>query len=52
MSLLEMPTLQHAKYYKNLEFEDQYDSSVAVMLQEMQREVNTKHPKKDKLDVD
>ena len=29
------------KYYKNQEYQDLYDSSVSVMLREMQLEVNT-----------
>ena len=37
------------KYYKNQEFQDLYDSSVAVMLREMQREVNTGHPFESRL---
>ena len=32
------------KYYKKQEYQDLHDSSVAVMLREMQREVNTEHP--------
>ena len=32
------------KYYKNQEHQDLYNSSVAVMLREMQREVNTGQP--------
>ena len=43
MSLLEIPTLQHTSTVKK---QEQYlhDSSVAVMLREMQREVNAGHP--------
>ena len=37
------------KYYKKQEHQDLHDSSVAVMLREMQREVNTGHPKERRL---
>ena len=40
------------KYYKNQEHQDLYDSSVAVMQREMQREVNTGHPFESKLHID
>ena len=39
------------KYYKNQEYQDLYDSSVAVMLREMQREVNTGHTFEIKLHI-
>ena len=32
------------KYYKRQEYQDLHNSLVAVMLREMQREVNTGHP--------
>ena len=40
------------KYYKKQERQDLHDSSVAVMLREMQREVNTGHPIERKLHMD
>ena len=40
------------KYYKNQEYQDRYDSSVAVMPREMQRQVNTGHPFESKLHID
>ena len=40
------------KYYKNQEYQDLYDSSVAVMLREMQQEVNSGHPCERKLHMD
>ena len=40
------------KYYKNQEYQDLYDSSVAVMVREMQREVNTGHPFGSRLHID
>ena len=40
------------KYYKRQEHQDLHDSSVAVMLREMQREVNTGHPFERKLHID
>ena len=39
------------KYHQNQERQDLYDSSVAVMLREMQREVNTGHPLGSKLHI-
>ena len=39
------------KYYKSQEYQDLYDSSVAVMLREMQRE-DTGHPFESKLHID
>ena len=40
------------KYYKNQESQDLYDSPVAVMLREMQREVNTGHQFGSRLRID
>ena len=40
------------KNYKNQEYQDLYDSSIAVMLREMQREVNTGHPFGSRLHID
>ena len=40
------------KYYKKQEHQELHDSSVAVMLKEMQREVNTGHPFERKLHID
>ena len=40
------------KYYKKQEYQDLYNSSVAVMLREMQREVNTGRPFESRLHVD
>ena len=40
------------KYYPCQEYQDVYDSSVAVMLREMQREVNTGHPFESRLPID
>ena len=40
------------KYDKNQECQDLYDSSVAVMLKEMQREVNTGHSLESRLHID
>ena len=40
------------KQYKNQEYQDLYDSSVAVMLRQMHREVNTGHPFGIKLHID
>ena len=37
---------------KNQEYQDLYDSLVAVMLREMQREVNTGHPLESRLHTD
>ena len=51
MSLLEMPTLQHTSTNKNQEYQDLYDS-FAVMLREMQREVNTGHAFESRLHID
>ena len=39
------------KYYKKQEYQDLYNSSVAVMLREMQREVNTGRPFESRLDI-
>ena len=40
------------KYYKKQEYPDLYDSSVAVMLRETKREVNTGHPFENRLHID
>ena len=40
------------KYYKGQEYPDLCDSSVAVMLREMQREVNTGYPSESRLRID
>ena len=40
------------KYYKKQEYRDLYSSSVAVMLREMQREVNTGRPFERRLHID
>ena len=40
------------KYYKKQEYRDLYSSSVAVILREMQREVNTGRPFESRLDLD
>ena len=40
------------KHYKRQEDQDLHDSSVAVMLREMQREVNTGHPFECRLHID
>ena len=40
------------KYYKKQEYQDLYNSSVAVTLREMQREVNTDHPFESRLHID
>ena len=40
------------KYYKNQEHHDLYNSSVAVMLREMQREINTGRPFESRLHID
>ena len=40
------------KYCKRQEHEDLHNSSVAVMLREMQREVNTGHPVERRLHID
>ena len=40
------------KYYKKLEYHDFYNSSVAVILREMQREVNTARPFDSRLRID
>ena len=40
------------KYYKKQEHQYLHDSSVAVMLREMQREVNTGHPFERRLHID
>ena len=40
------------KYYKSQEYQDLYDSSVAVMPIEMQREVNTGHPFESRRHID
>ena len=40
------------KYYKRQEHQDLHDSSVAVMLKEMQRELNTGHPFERRLHMD
>ena len=40
------------KYYKKQEYHDLYNSSVAVMLIEMQREVNTGYPFGTRLNID
>ena len=39
------------KHYKNQEHQDLHDSSVAVMLGEMRREVNMRHPFESKLNI-
>ena len=43
------PNAAAYKYYKKLEYQDLYNSSVAVMLREMQREVNTGRPFESRL---
>ena len=40
------------KYYKRQEYQDLYNSSVAVMLREMQREVNMDSPFESRLHID
>ena len=40
------------KYYKRQEHRDLHDSSVAIMLREMQGDVNTGHPFDRKLHID
>ena len=40
------------KYYKRQEYQDLYNSSVAVMLREMQREVNMNRPCQSRLHID
>ena len=40
------------KYYKKQEYQDLYNSSVAVMLREMQREVNMDRPFETRLQID
>ena len=40
------------KYYKNQDYQDLYDFSVAVVLREMKREVNTGHPFESRLHID
>ena len=40
------------KYYRNQEYQDLYDSPIAVMLREMQREVNNGHPFESGLHID
>ena len=40
------------KYCKKQEYQDLYNSSVAVMLREMQREVNTGRPFESRLQID
>ena len=40
------------KYYKKQEHQDLHDSSVAIMLKEMQRELNTGHPFERRLHMD
>ena len=52
MSLQEMPTLQHTSTTKKQEHQDLHDSSVAVMLREMQREAKTGHPFERRLHID
>ena len=52
MSLQEDANAAAYKYYKKREQQDLHDSSVAVMLREMQREVNTGHPFERKLHID
>ena len=39
-------------YYRSQEYQDLYNSSVAVMLREIQREVNTGHPFEGKPHID
>ena len=39
-------------YYKSQAWQDLYNSSVAVRLREMQREVNTGHPFESKLHIE
>ena len=52
MSLRDIPTLQHANTTKKQEYQYLNNSSVAVVLNEMQREVNTGHPFERKLHID
>ena len=40
------------KYYRKQEYQDLYNSSVAVMLREMQREVNMDRPFESRLHTD
>ena len=40
------------KYYEKQEYQDLYNSSVAVMLREMQREVNTGRPFETRYHID
>ena len=40
------------KYYEKQQHQDLHDSSVPVMVREMQREVNTGHPFESKLHID
>ena len=52
MSLQEMPTLQHPSTTKRQEHQDLHDSSVDVMLREMQHEVTVGHPHERRLHID
>ena len=40
------------KYFKNQKYQDWYNSSVAIMLRELQREVNEGRPFEDRLCID
>ena len=40
------------KYYKKQEYQDVFNSSIAVMLRDMQREVNMGHPFESRLHID
>ena len=49
MSLLEMPSLQHAGTTDVREYQDLHISSVVMMLREVRREVNTGRPFESRL---
>ena len=52
MSLREMPMPQHAGTTKSQEYQDLHNSSVTVMLREMQRDVNMGRPFESKLHIE
>ena len=52
MSLLEMTNAAAYKYYRRQEYQDLYNSSVAIMLRDMQREVKTGRPSESRLHID
>ena len=52
MSLLEMPMRQHTNTSKKHQYQDLYNSSVAVMLRQMQREFNTGRPFESRRHID